>query len=69
MKKQKYIVSFIEGEDLTIYADTENQALFLAIARKIENGLSYGADNVLEYDTRRFFVVKRDNISNVLKKI
>ena len=29
MKKQKYTVTFVEGDNLTIYADTPNQALFL----------------------------------------
>ena len=40
MKKQKYTVTFIEGDNLTIYADSPNQALFLASARKIE--IDYG---------------------------
>lgn len=69
MKKQKYTVTFVEGEDLTIYADSPNQALFLASARKIENGLSYGVDSIFENDTKRFFVTKRENFQNLLKQV
>lgn len=69
MKKQKYTVTFVEGEDLTIYADSPNQALFLASARKIENGLSYGVDSIFENDTKLFFVTKRENFQNLLKKV
>ena len=69
MKKQKYTVTFVEGEDLTIYADSPNQALFLASARKIENELSYGVDSIFENDTKRFFVTKRENFQNLLKQV
>lgn len=69
MKKQKYTVTFIEGDDLTIYADTPIQALFLASSRKIENGQPYGVDSVFEEDTKRFFVSKKENLQNLLKQI
>ena len=69
MKKQKYTVTFIEGDNLTIYADTPNQALFLASARKIENGQSFCVDSVFEEDTRRFFVSKKENLQNLLKQV
>jgi|GEM_PF-6284354 len=62
MRKQKYTVTFIDGDNLTIYADTPIQALFLASARKIENGQSYGVDSVFEDDTKRFFVSKKENL-------
>jgi hypothetical protein len=69
MKKQKYTVTFIEGDNLTIYADSPNQALFLASARKIDNGQSYGVDSVFEEDTKRFFVSKKSNLQNLLKQV
>ena len=69
MKKQKYTVTFIEGDNLTIYADSPNQALFLASARKIEKGMPYGVDSVFEEDTKRFFVSKKENLQNLLKQV
>lgn len=69
MKKQKYTVTFIEGENLTIYATTPTQAFFLASARKIENGLSYGVDSIYENDTKRFFVSKKENMQNLLSQV
>lgn len=69
MKKQKYTVTFIEGENLTIYADSPNQALFLACARKIENRMPYGVDSIFEEDTKRFFVSKKENLQNLLKQL
>ena len=69
MKKQKYTVTFVEGENLTIYADSPNQALFLASASKIKNGLSYGVDSIFENDTKRFFVTKRESFQNLLKQV
>jgi len=69
MRKQKYTVTFIDGDNLTIYADTPIQALFLASARKIENGQSYGVDSVFEDDTKRFFVSKKENLQNLLKQV
>jgi len=69
MKKQKYTVTFIEGDNLTIYADTPLQALFLASARKIENGQPYGVDAIFEEDTKRFFVSKKENLQNLLKQV
>jgi hypothetical protein len=69
MRKQKYTVTFIEGDNLTIYADTPLQALFLASARKIENGESYGVDSVFEEDTKRFFVSKKENLQNLLNQL
>ena len=69
MKKQKYTVTFIDGDNLTIYADSPNQALFLASARKIENGQAHGVDSVFEEDTKRFFVSKKENLQNLLKQV
>ena len=69
MKKQKYIVSFIEGDNLTIYADTPIQALFLASSRKIENGEPYRVDSIFEEHTKRFFVSKKENLQNLLKQV
>ena len=69
MKKKKYKVTFIEGDNLTIYADSPDQALFLASARKIEKGQPYGVDSIFEEDTKRFFVSKKENLRNLLNKI
>ena len=69
MKKQKYTVTFIEGDNLTIYADTPLEALFLASARKIDNGQFYGVDSVFEEDTKRFFISKKENLQNLLKQV
>lgn len=69
MKKEKYTVTFIEGDDVTIYADTPSQAIFLAIARKIENNLPYGADSVFEVNSKRFFVTKKENLQNLLRQV
>jgi len=69
MKKQKYTVTFVEGENLTIYANSPMQALFLASARKIENGQPYGVDSVFEEDTKRFFVTKKENLQGLLKQV
>ena len=69
MRKQKYTVSFIEGDNLIISADTPLQALFLACAIKIENSQSYGVDSVLEQNTKRFFISKKENLQNLLKQI
>ncbi len=69
MKKQKYTVTFVEGENLTIYADSPTQALFLASARKIENGLSFIVDSILENDTKRFFLTKKANLNELLKQV
>ena len=69
MKKQKYTVTFVEGDDLSIYADTPSQALFLAAAIKIQNGISYCVDSIFENDTKRFFVTKRENFQNILKQV
>jgi hypothetical protein len=69
MKKQKYLVTFIEGNDLVIYADSPNQALFLACARMIDNGQPYGVDSVLECETNRFFISKKENLQNLLRQV
>jgi len=69
MKKQKYLITFIEGNDLIIYADSPNKALFLASARMIDNGQPYGVDSILEYDTNRFFISKRENLQNLLRQV
>lgn len=69
MKKQKYTVTFIEGDNLTIYADSPYKAFFLASARKIENKQPYGVDSILENDTKRFFVTKKENLQNLLKQV
>ena len=69
MKKQKYTVTFVVGDDLTIYADTAIQATYLASARKIDNGQPYIVDSVFENDTKRFFVTKKENLQNLLKQV
>jgi hypothetical protein len=69
MKKQRYTVTFIEGNNLTIYADNPKQALFLASARKIESGQPYGVDSIFEESTKRFFVTKKENFQNLLKQL
>lgn len=69
MKKQSYTVAFVEGEDITIYADSPVQALFIASAFKINNSQPFGVDSILENDTKRFFVSKKDNLQNLLKQV
>jgi len=69
MSLQPYAVTFIEGEDLLIYAETPIQALFLACAMKINNKISFGVDSILEVNTKRFFVSKKENLQNLLKQV
>jgi hypothetical protein len=69
MKKQKYTVTFIKGNNLTIYTDNPNEALFLACTHKIDNRQSYAVDSVFEEDTKRFFVSKKENLQNLLKQV
>lgn len=69
MSLQNYTVTFIEGDNLTIYAETPAQALFLACAWKINNKMSYGVDTILEEETKSFFVSKKANLQNLLKQI
>ena len=53
MKQNEYVVSFSNcnygPESVTVRANNQNEALILAQAERIRNGLDYTLDNIEEF--------------------
>jgi hypothetical protein len=68
MKEKKFVVTFIEGDNLTIYALNVGKALFLAAAEKIKIGQPYLVDCIFEENSSNFFVTKKESLITLLEK-
>jgi len=68
MKQTKYIVTFANNSELTIYALNPFEAMIKAIARKIDNGEYCQCDSVTDTESKEFYKVSFGNILNSITK-
>lgn len=69
MKKNKYIVVFLDNSTLIIYASSPMQAMYLGSAHKIESGEPYLVDSVYHEQEKKFFVTNKSTINDILTHV